>query len=272
MARWSIEEPAELSFDRVDAARVSLVGGHVAVLATDGPPRLEVTGSREPPIIVTHENGRLTVGYEDSSWAGLLQWVHGSRRAATVTLAVPSGCPVDLKTVSAGVLVAGIEAATSVRTVGGDVVLDGVGEQVDVQTVSGDLDAQALAGALRASSVSGCVTVASGPCRGLHVKTVSGWVVADLDVASGSPLTLSSMSGDITVRLPRTTGTGVDLRSVSGSVDADFPGLVRTGAPGSRAVHGTLGDGSGDLAATTVSGDVMLLQRHLSGTAAGEAV
>lgn len=270
MARWRIEEPTELNLDEVEAAKISLVGGHVAVLATDGTPRLEVTAIREPPLFVTYEGGRLTVAYEDGPWDGLMRWVHCSRRAATVTLAVPRDCRIDLGVVSAGALVAGIEATTSIRTVSGDVTLDGLTEKVDVHTVSGDVEAQALGGVMGFDSVSGDVTVSSRPCHQLRAKTVSGKVVTDLDLVPGATATLSSMSGDITVRLPRTAGATVDLRSVSGRVGAAFPGLTRARHPGSRVTRGSLGDGSGALAATTVSGDIALLRRDLSETATTE--
>lgn len=265
MTRWIIEEPRELSFDGpdgLDTVKVSLVGGHVAVLATDGTPRLEISDIREPPVVVDYVGGRLTVSYADWPWEGLLRWVNCGRRAATVTLAVPGDCRVNLGVVSASTVVSGIQAATSIRTVSGDVTLDGLTEKVDVQTVSGDVEAHALGGVTSVNSVSGPVTVSSGRCEQLRSKTVSGKVIADLDLVGGATVTVGSVSGDITVRIPQAAAAAVELRSVSGRIGSAFADLRRAPQPGSRAMHGTLGDGSGSLAASTVSGDIALLRRE----------
>lgn len=270
MARWTIEEPTELTFDDLDAVKTSLEGGHVAVLATEGTARLEIGALDEAPLVVTYESGHLSVGYEDPPLEGLLRWVRCGRRSATVTLAVPRNCRLDLGAVSASTVVAGVEAATAVRTVSGDVTLDGLTEKVEVQTVSGDVEARALGGVLGFNSVSGDLTVASGPCHQLRAGTVSGRTVVDLDLAAGATVSLSSVSGDITARLPETAGLTVALRSVRGGVGAAFPGLSRHHGHGPTTVRGTLGDGAGSLAATAISGDIALLRRDVSRTAPAE--
>ena len=267
MTRWIVEEPTELTFDEVDAVKVSIVGGHVAILATEGAPRLEVGGIRQPPLVVAHDGGRLTVGYDDWPWDGLRRWIGAPRRAAVVTVAVPRECRVQVAVVSASATVAGIQVATSIRTVSGDVALDGLTGRVQAQTVSGDIEAQALGGSTDFSSISGDVTVSSGPCPQLRAKTVSGKIITDLDLAPGGTATLASMSGDITVRLPGSAGAAVDLCSVSGRIGAAFPDLTRARHPAARAARRTLGDGSSALAATTVSGDIALLRRDVRETA-----
>ncbi|MQA88007.1 MAG: DUF4097 family beta strand repeat protein [Streptosporangiales bacterium] len=270
MARWTIEEPTELTFDQLDSVKTSLVGGHIAVLATEGTPKLEISALREPPLVVTHSGGHLTVGYEDPPWEGLLRWVRYGRRAATVTLAVPRTCRLNLGSVSAPTVVAGIEADTSVRTVSGDVTLDGLTERVDVQTVSGEVEARALGGVLGFNSVSGDVTVSSSPCSQLRARTISGKTAADLDLDAGATVSLSSVSGDIAVRLPEAAGLTIELRSTTGRVGTAFPGLTRQLRPGTATVRGTVGDGTGSLVASTVSGDIALLRREGSRTAPAE--
>jgi hypothetical protein len=50
MSQWTIEAPASLGFDDVTGLRVRLIGGSVAVLATDGEPSVEVSGANLPSL------------------------------------------------------------------------------------------------------------------------------------------------------------------------------------------------------------------------------
>lgn len=72
-----INNPETLEFDAVSDLRVRLVRGHVDVVGTDGPPRVEVHEIDGDPLVVTHDDGHLEVGYEDlgsvfdfESWSG----------------------------------------------------------------------------------------------------------------------------------------------------------------------------------------------------------
>lgn len=95
VSRWTIAEPRKLAFeDPVTALHVRIVDGTVNVVGTDEPDaRLEISAIEGPPLLVTQEDGKLTVAYEDLPWQGLLRWFDpkGSRRSAVVTLVVPHG-------------------------------------------------------------------------------------------------------------------------------------------------------------------------------------
>ena len=125
---------------------------------------------------MSHSDGTLTVSYEDLSWDGLLGWLRPDRTAATITITVPKECPVQLGVVTAGAVVSGISAATSVKSVSGAITLDGVTGAVDARTVSGDIEAQGLGGTIGFNSVSGDLTLADGSVDRLDAKTVSGRV------------------------------------------------------------------------------------------------
>lgn len=102
MRQWTIEKPQQLTFDAVRKLNVRIVAGRLAVLASDGPPTLEVADVGNPPLIVTHEDdGTLTVAYKDLTWEGLLGWLRPGRREITLTLTVPKECPVNAGVVSA---------------------------------------------------------------------------------------------------------------------------------------------------------------------------
>ncbi|CAM5641347.1 hypothetical protein SCYAM73S_01043 [Streptomyces cyaneofuscatus] len=70
------------------ALHVRVVGGTVNVVGTDEPgARLEVSAIEGPPLLVTHEDGRLTVAYEDLPWQDFLRWLDPRARSAVVSLA-----------------------------------------------------------------------------------------------------------------------------------------------------------------------------------------
>ena len=261
MPRWMIENPEKLTFDQVHALSVRIVAGRLAVLASDGPPSLEVSDVGSPPLVVTHDDdGKLMVTYKDLTWEGALGWLRNGLPATTLTLTVPKDCPVQARVISASAVVAGFENRTRVKSVSGEVVLDGVSGDVRAETISGALESRGLTGDLTFTSVSGELTVADGSPRRLKANTVSGRITADLQLTPTGHVTLISISGAIMVRLPAVVDTDVALRSTSGRVKTSFDGLNGNNHPGARSVTGRLGGGMATLSASTVSGDVTLLR------------
>jgi hypothetical protein len=129
-------------------------------------------------------------------------------------------------------------------------------------TVSGDVDVKDVRSDVKASSVSGNVSVST---------TGTGWgstVSGDIDVEMASldwkEMDFKTVSGDITLRLPSAFAANVDFESLSGDIDSDFD-LTLKGRQSRRwvgaHVQATIGDG-GDRSLTlkTVSGDVRLIK------------
>ena len=146
MAHWTIDAPTSLDFDEVNGLRVRLIGGSVAVLATDGTPSLDVANISGDPLEVTYEDGVLTISHENLTWEGLLKWLQPQRHAATVTVTVPRKCPTQVGVVSATAVLSGLSTKASVKSVSGGITLDGVTGDVDANTVSGALEAQGVNG------------------------------------------------------------------------------------------------------------------------------
>ncbi|MEU7889964.1 DUF4097 family beta strand repeat-containing protein [Microbispora bryophytorum] len=267
MPQYTIDSPGRLTFGEVTALNVRIVAGRLAVLASDGPPTLEVTEVDGSPLVVTHndDDGRLTVAYKDLTWDGILGWLRPGPRRTTLTLTVPKTCTVQAGVVSASAVVAGMEGSTGVKGVSGEIVLDNVTGEVQAETVSGSVESRGLAGDLSFSTISGDLTVAEGRPRRLRTNTVSGRVTADLELEPTGHVTMHSVSGAIVVRLPHDVDTDVSVHTTSGRVESAFPELHTTSAPGTRSLRGRLGGGMASLTATTMSGAVTLL----SGSPAG---
>ncbi|WP_326635513.1 DUF4097 domain-containing protein [Nonomuraea fuscirosea] len=263
MQQWTIEEPGQLTFGDVDSLDVRIVAGRLDVLASDGPPTLEVAefDSASPLLVTYDEAGKeLTIAYRDLTWDGLLGWLRRDKRRTVLSITVPKHCRVKAGVVTAPALVAGFEKATNVKSVSGDIVLDGVSGDVAANTVSGAVESRALGGDLSFVSVSGDLTVAHGTPRRLKANSVSGRITADLFLRPTGHVTLNSVSGDILVRLPKNVEADVSFRSTSGRLVSTFDGLSDTNNPGSKTLSGRLGGGMASLSAITVSGEVTLLK------------
>ncbi|MGW3814292.1 DUF4097 family beta strand repeat-containing protein [Streptomyces sp. NPDC005046] len=266
MSEWSVAEPKKLSFDDpVTTLRVRVVNGTVNVVGTDeGSARLEVSELEGPPLQVTQESGTLTVAYEDLPWKGFLKWLDrkGWRRAAVVSLAVPTGTRVEVGVVGAAAVVSGMDGRVEVKGVTGDTTLVRVAGPVRVDTVSGNLEAQAVTGDLRFHSVSGDLTVVEGSGSSVRAESVSGSMIVDLD-ATGAPtdVQLSNVSGEIAIRLPHPADAEVEANTASGTVSNAFEDLRVNGQWGAKKITGRLGAGNGRLKAVTVSGSIALLRR-----------
>ncbi|MGH8868911.1 MAG: DUF4097 family beta strand repeat-containing protein [Actinomycetes bacterium] len=266
MTQWSVDRPQTIELGQVEKVKVRLIGGHVDVVGSEGPARLEVSAIEGPPLEVRLEGSTLELTYDDLSWRGLLSWKRGVRRNVTMSLAVPASCPVELGVVSASAVVAGMAGPASVKSVSGGVTLDGLGGPMDGQTVSGDLETRGLGGPLRFKTVSGDLTVIDGASGIVRATTVSGDITVDLVVPDDAlrrdvGLDVDSVSGDVTVRLPDDADVQVDVKTTTGDLDSAFDGLHRERRPGSARLEGTLGRGGGKVTARTVSGDVALLRR-----------
>lgn len=263
MQQWTIDAPEHLTFGPVKSLDVRIVAGRLDVLASEGPPTVEVAEiASESPLLVTYDEdtGQLVVAYKDLTWDGLMGWLRRDRRRTVLTIAVPKDCAVNAGVVSAPAVVAGFERTTHVRSVSGEIVLDGVSGDVNASTVSGAVESRAMEGDLAFKSVSGDLTVADGTPRRLKANTVSGRVTADLRLRPTGHVTLNSVSGSILVRLPENVDSDVTVRSTSGRLVSTFDELSGTTGPGTKTMSGRLGGGMASLSATTISGEVAVLK------------
>jgi hypothetical protein len=265
MPRWTVNAPTSLDFDNVTALHVRLIGGTVAVLATDERPALSVTALRGLPLLVDYDRGTLTVSYETLSWERLL-WLRPLNDTAAITVTVPANCPVQLGVVSASALVCGLSSGAQVKGVSGEITLDGVAGDVEADTVSGSLEARDTDGAIRFTSVSGDLTLADGVVSRLEADSINGQIAADVTLAAvtlaaAGGIRVGTIAGDVTLRLPPDSDARVRLHSTSGRVRSEFDSLRATMSPASHTVSGNVGAGSGSVSVNSVSGAVTLLRR-----------
>ena len=162
MTHWTVDAPTALDFDDVTELNVRLMGGTVAVLASDDRPSLAISELSGRPLQVSHSGGILTVSYDSLSWDGLLAFLKPRKDSVALTIPVPADCPIQLGVLSASAIVTGLHAGAAVKSMSGDITLDGVTGDVSAETMSGEVAACDIDGEIRFKSMSGGLTLAGG--------------------------------------------------------------------------------------------------------------
>ena len=267
MTSWVIERPDRLTIDgEVKSLDVSLISGRLNVVATDGPPRVEVAAIGRRHLRVQLESGVLRVHYErPGKWPGLLSFIGkfvGWNRA-DVSLAVPYGAGGDLSVVSGSVVASGLAGGARVDVTSGRITLLGLDGRTAAKVISGSIEALHVDGDLSLETVSGEITLADSAASRVRARTISGSITCDLDNPAGSEIRLDTTSGEITVRVREDSDLDVQLHAVSGRVASAFGELPTTAG---NSLRGTLGAGTGRLYANAVSGTSSLLRRPAEGS------
>jgi hypothetical protein len=173
---------------------------------------------------------------------------------------------VRIDTVSGDVTAIGTPGATLVRTVSGDANVSGVSNANELRatTVSGDVTVTgAKVRSLDADSISGDVHLNDVACERATAKSVSGEISFGGPLARGGRYEFKSQSGDVRVTLAGSPGFELDASSFSGTVRSDLPVTLRPGesiggyGPGKK-IRGTHGDGASQLVLSSFSGSIVI--------------
>ena len=207
-----------------------------------------------------------------------------------LTVRVPTGVRVRAALVSAHLTVTGVDGGGRLHTVSGDIVAKALGGDVSVGTVSGDMEIEHAGPALRVAAVSGDV-IARTQTTDVDVETVSGdasvdnegtlrrggmsTVSGDLDLvtafAADGDLSLETVSGDIALTLRGAVDARIEVDAgPGGEIENGLDGrIVREDRAGpGESLTQSLGKGSGEIEASTVSGTVALRQQDAAPAAA----
>ncbi|MFC8926031.1 DUF4097 domain-containing protein [Streptomyces albidoflavus] len=275
---WSVDAPRRMSFDGpVTTLRIRVVNGAVNVVGSPDPAtHLDISELSGRPLTVRREGSTLTVEYEEFSWQGLRRLIERGKlpdprtldHRAVVSVAVPDSARLEVRAVGADTVVSSLAGPADVKAVSGETTLVGLSGAVRADTVTGRVEAQSVTGPLTVASVSGDLTVVDGTSPTLRADSVNGDMIVDIDQAdSPADIELSSVSGEIAVRLPHPADARVEANTTSGSLSHAFEDLRVSGQFGMKKLTGKLGEGSGRLKASTVSGSIALLRRPASDAA-----
>jgi hypothetical protein len=237
---WSVSRAAT----QIDEHRTASPQGSVDIVNVAG--SIDVQGWDKPEVAVTGTVGkdveRVDVtGDPDRTTVRVVlhprgSWGSGREGEAQLTIHVPAGSSISTSLVSADLKVSGIK---------GDAKL---------QTVSGNISGE-VGGDLRASDVSGSVSLAAAGAKSIEVKTVSGNIVLS---GGDTDAEVTTVSGDAKISL-KTAGRA-RFQTVSGTVTAKFA-LGADAKFDGESVSGDFklelaGAPSGDFDIQTLSGDI----------------
>jgi DUF4097 and DUF4098 domain-containing protein YvlB len=199
----------------------------------------------------------------------------------------PAGTSVYAHSISGDIRVVGIKGEVRAEAVSGDVDATGAAGATLVRSMSGDVTVGGVAhdNELRASSVSGTVTVNGAAVRSLDAdsisgdvrlngavsgrvtaRSVSGSLSFDGPIEKGGRYEFRSQSGDVHLAVAGNTGFEIDAGTFSGNTRVDLPFTPReTHGEGDRSsrhrVHGVVGDGSAQVVLRSFSGDITVAKK-----------
>lgn len=263
--KWVVAPGETRIIDVIDitALKVSLVGGHVDVVAHDSHEvRIEVERVSGKDLRISTTGGTLEIDHPQLRWENFLEVFRNftsSGPEADISIAVPRHIALTLGVVSASTLISGVTNGAKLNTVSGDLMIDGVTGDLNVNAVSGAVTARDLTGSIAANSVSGGIT-AAGLIRKTDIDTVSGRTLIDA-LGPVDSVSINSVSGDMSLRIDEDLAMKYSVRSMTGKISID--NIARTSSL-SAAVAGSVGSLSGsflDLRGNSVSGDITVMRR-----------
>ena len=124
---------------------------------------------------------------------------------------------------------------------------------------NGDVEAKDLEASVDAQTVNGSINITTTDLA--SAETVNGSIEVTVGKSPSSKsqdLKLRSVNGNIVLHCPSSFSSHVVAETVNGEIDSDFP-LTVTGKFNSRHLRGSIGSGEGDLAMSTVNGNIHLV-------------
>jgi DUF4097 and DUF4098 domain-containing protein YvlB len=242
---WALEPGTTVDVAAVRRLVIGVGRGSVDVLGRDEPgARIEVRDVRGLPLDAHVEDGVLRIGAPDAPAAA----------SAVLSVAVQRDAAVEVRVVSAEVLVSGVRQGLDVGSVSGDVVADATAGHARLETTSGELALRGHDGPVDVRTVSGPVT-ASGPVSRFECEAVSADLF--LDLAAPDAVRLSTVSGAVVLRLGDARGATYAIDTVSGGAEVDGREVGRA-----RGFRGSWGDVDGEptrVRVGTASGTVRIV-------------
>lgn len=236
-------------------ARVEITGTLAA-----GAEKLEIDGSARRLRIRVEEEGR-----------------HSRMQPTDLVIKLPRQAAVNVETVSADIVVRGVDGSVELESVSGRIEVEGTPSRLEVATVSGlitvdsapagsklesvsgDIEVARAAGGIDASNVSGEIRIEGGSLDNADVESVSGTIRIEVGTIEGS-VDVETMSGTIVLAVPADLAADFEISTFSGSIkNALGPAPERTSryTPGQELSFST-GSGGPRISLTTFSGSVRL--------------
>lgn len=167
---------------------------------------------------------------------------------------------VIIESVSGKVSLKEITNEIEIESVSGDVNVSDSQAEIEIETVSGSIIVDLKASVVDLSSVSGDVTASIDKTSEVEISAVSGDIDLSMELLKGGEIEIETVSGDVSAKLKGkinarfylTTGGGGEIQN---SLSKDKP--VSSFA-GTENLKMKIGDGSGDVEISTISGKISI--------------
>ena len=157
-------------------------------------------------------------------------------RDVALTVHVPRGARVWLKTGSADVTVSDVTGGLDVNIVGGSITVRGSPRELRAESMDGAVTVDGTPGWMRlktatgnitlrggedvgASTISGTIEARGGDAERVKLESTTGDIRFALGLARGASVEMETHSGAIDVQLSRKTPMDVDAATVTGAID-----------------------------------------------------
>jgi len=208
---------------------------------------------------------------------------HGGE--VSLVIHVPAASALTASLVSSDLILAGVRGDAKLQTVSGDVSGEIGGDlrattvsgsvtltaraahRVEVKTISGDVHLTGAGGEVEITTVSGSSTAELASVTRGRFKTVSGTMSTNLALAADAEIESESVSGDVAFRFAAVPDAQFDVQSFSGDIRNCFgpkPTTAQYG-PGSRLAFAS-GSGHSRVRIESKSGDIKLCSRNAKDT------
>ncbi len=181
--------------------------------------------------------------------------------SADITVRDLDGGSLDIATVSGDIDVSARAQRVEIESVSGDVAFRGHASRIEVETVSGEIELAGVEGEVQASTVSGDVELEAGSVSIARFESVSGDVIASLEVTGGGRLSADSMSGDVRLTLPGSQQGEFSAQTFSGHIRSAFGKVDKGGRGPGRRLHHREGSGGAIIEVESFSGDIRIDRR-----------
>ncbi len=171
-----------------------------------------------------------------------------------LTVEVPDGYSIQLKTFDANVAFHDFNGEIKVSTVSGDLMAENVAGTFTLVSSRGDVSVRNSSGQLQVLGEHGTLTLenVSGT---IGSSTIMGSIHYQGQPTHGDDIHIEVDHGPVEISLPHKSNLDLEINSTSGDVVCVAPGLISTG----RTCMGTIGSGGASMTVRTVSGSVNLL-------------
>ncbi len=166
-----------------------------------------------------------------------------------------TGAGVRINSRSGDIQLSGLNGAIEVSSDSGNVhVSNAAATILNIEHKSGDVSLENIRGNVNARTASGNVTARKLESKVISLETVSGDVVLALSSSANGTVNIRTVSGDASIEIPSNSDSRVSISTLNGEVA--FNGELADEHRTSQRITGRIGDGTGILDISAVTGDI----------------